>query len=426
MVQRIYVKCPSCGKIYQLKFQLDESIQIYDWPIRFECVKCGDNLTYKYGRQGLSPKDYKYTPSPKDPPITTIGYSSSLPITIDLYMTDMDYAQSMIFSSPFLNLLIRSPFSLKEIQEYDLFLMRMQKGLLPYKGALNALLPILKNGNVEAFSRKMSTFFNKKQYTPLSSAQKMYDAYFELLKGVYMNIAPQYYLDNYYAKFIKPLEGLIDKLRGGDETRNIKVELDAGGLISKWYKDESLPFLAKSIDNIQRILPAMIFSSTSIKEVATNDNLKIVTIGCDDVMDLYKDGYEVFAHGLKILAGLNNLRQNEKLDAFTNSGLGNVDTIAKFSRLSAGKMIEVLKGDGEFIGYLDGTMNNKIRNAASHGGGINYDATTQHIECYYDATDSSKVYETTLISVCRLCHVLILHLIETTLLARKIVEKAKC
>ena len=36
MVQRIYVKCPSCGKIYQLKFQIDQNIKIYEWPISFE------------------------------------------------------------------------------------------------------------------------------------------------------------------------------------------------------------------------------------------------------------------------------------------------------------------------------------------------------------------------------------------------------
>lgn len=55
MVQRIYVKCPSCGKIYQLKFQIDQNIKIYEWPISFECVDCGDNLTYKFGKNGLFP-----------------------------------------------------------------------------------------------------------------------------------------------------------------------------------------------------------------------------------------------------------------------------------------------------------------------------------------------------------------------------------
>ena len=104
MVQRINVKCPSCGKIYQLKFQIDQNIKIYEWPISFECVDCGDNLTYKLGKSGLSPKEFMHTPSPQDPPITTIGYSSSLPIIDDLYMKDLDFTQSMTLSSLVLSL----------------------------------------------------------------------------------------------------------------------------------------------------------------------------------------------------------------------------------------------------------------------------------------------------------------------------------
>ena len=196
-------------------------------------------------------------------------------------------------------------------------------------------------------------------------------------------------------------------------------------MISVWYKDEALPFLAKSINNIQVIVPAMIYASAGIKDVEGNGDLKIVTIGCDDAMDLYKDSYEVLAHGLKILVGLNNFRENGDVDVFTNPRLGDVDTMTKFAGKAAGKMIEHVEGNASFMNYLDGSMNNKIRNAASHSGGIDYDVLTQHIVCYYDATDDSKTFETTLMSVCRLCHVLILHLLEATLLARKIVEKAK-
>ncbi|MGN0083635.1 MAG: hypothetical protein ACI377_15880 [Bacteroides fragilis] len=116
---------------------------------------------------------------------------------------------------------------------------------------LNALLPILKKGNVEAFSKKMAILFDEKKYKPLGSALEMYDSYFELLKGVYLNIAPQRYLDDCHARFIKPLEDLINKLTV-DEVQDIKVKLDASGLISKWYKDEALPFVAKSIDDIQK------------------------------------------------------------------------------------------------------------------------------------------------------------------------------
>lgn len=425
MVQRIYVECPSCGKIYQLKFQIDQNVKIYEWPISFECVDCGDNLTYKYGPKSFFPKKLMYTPSPQDPPITTIGYSSSLPITDDLYMKDLNYEQSMILFSPFMNLSFQIPFiSPEEIQKYEMFLKRMQRELLPYRGMLSALLPILKKGNVMAFSKKMSVLFNIKKDRPLGCVQEIYDSYFELLKGVYLNIAPQRYLDDYYARFIKPLEDLINKLTV-DEVRDIKIKLDASGLLSKWYKDEALPFVAKSIDNIQKILPATIYASAGIKDVVGNGDLKIATIGCDDAMDMYKEGYEVFAHGLKILVGLNNLRENSNIDVFTNSGLSDVDTITKFAQKAAGKMIEVLEGNGAFKDYMDGSMNNKIRNAASHSGGVDYNPITQHIECHYDTKDDNKVYETTLMSVCRFCHVLILHLIETILLARQIVEKAK-
>ena len=45
----------------------------------------------------------------------------------------------------------------------------------------------------------------------------------------------------------------------------------------------------------------MIYASAGIKDVTENGDLKIVTIGCDDVRILYKEGYEVFAHSLKIL-----------------------------------------------------------------------------------------------------------------------------
>lgn len=84
--------------------------KIYEWPISFECVDCGDNLTYKFGKNGLFPKEFTHIPSPQDPSITTIGYSSSLPITDELYMKGLDYEQSMAFFSPFMNLSFKSPF----------------------------------------------------------------------------------------------------------------------------------------------------------------------------------------------------------------------------------------------------------------------------------------------------------------------------
>ncbi len=119
MVNRIYVSCPICGKLYQIKIQLDLNTTIYEWPIVFECKNCGEILRYSFGDKGFRQNQIDYNPDPSDPPVTTIGYSSSLPITDELYMKDLDYAQSKVLFSPYMNL--TRVFSFEEISLFQAF-----------------------------------------------------------------------------------------------------------------------------------------------------------------------------------------------------------------------------------------------------------------------------------------------------------------
>ena len=200
MVQRWYVECPICGKLYQIKMQIDQNIGIYEWPINFECLECGENLDYTFSKKGLRPKKSDFQPSPSDAPITTIGYSSSLPISDELYMKDLDYVQSMALSSPYMNLTYSGGFIIEEVHQFDLFLQRMQENLLPYKGVLLSLLPIFKKGNVDAFSKKMALLFDMKRYKPLTSSKGMYDTYFELIEKSYHNLITPYYYEHYFKR----------------------------------------------------------------------------------------------------------------------------------------------------------------------------------------------------------------------------------
>ena len=118
MVQRWYVECPICGKLYQIKIQIDQNIGIYEWPINFECLECGENLDYTFSKKGLRPKKSDFQPNPSDAPITTIGYSSSLPISDELYMKDLDYVQSMALSSPYMNLTYSGGFIIEEVHQF--------------------------------------------------------------------------------------------------------------------------------------------------------------------------------------------------------------------------------------------------------------------------------------------------------------------
>ena len=425
MVQRIYVKCPTCGKLYQIKIQLDQNIRIFDWPISFGCIDCGESLDYTYDKNGLHPQICNFQPDPPDTPITTIGYSSSLPITNELYMRDLNYSESILSFSPYINLTSTGRFLIKDLDQFNIFLSRMQINLLPYKGFLNSLLPIFLKGNVSAFSKKMASLFGEKEYQPLSSPSEMYDTYFELIETVYNILITPHYNELYHKHFVKPIDDYLNGATTTDVMR-IKEKLDESGKISDWYKKEALPYIAEIVNNIQKFLPAMILSSVEKKDVIPRCDLKIVTISCKDATEIYSKGFETYTHALKIVVGMNNIVENGCIDVFTNPNVGDVDTITKFAYKSGGTMLKHIENYTSIYDYLDGTMNNRVRNASSHGdSGIDYDPLTQTVKCYFDDSDRDKHYDTTLIEICRMSYVQLLHIMEATLLARKIVKKAK-
>lgn len=422
MVNRFYVKCLNCEKLYQIKIQLDRNIYIYDWPIRFNCIDCGDDLIYNYGEKGFLQKTCNFQPSPDDSPITTISYSSSLPITDEGFMKDMNYIDSMVNFSPYMNL-CKGHFSLVEVQEFDLFLERLQDNFLPYRCSMIDLYPILVKGNFRAFGNKMAKIFGMKKHKDLEDASEMHNLYFELLEKSYRNLCTDKYDSNYRDKYIQPLQDYLNKATKVDLT-NIKKVLDRSGYISEWYKDIALQYVVELLADIHKFIPVMIYPNSGVSDISTRGNLNILTISYNSALGYYKKGFEIFYKGLRIIVGLTNIVENGSIDIFNNAAAKGISDINKFSSLSAGKMIDVLKNYKSLDAYLDGSFNNHVRNAATHAG-IDYNPETQAIICYYDPKDHSKVYNTTLMEVSRMCFIQLLHIIETLFLAKEIVYRAR-
>ena len=74
------------------------------------------------------------------------------------------------------------------------------------------------------------------------------------------------------------------------------------------------------------------------------------------------------------------------------------------------------------MGWIGNTMNNKVRNAASHDG-VEYNSETQMLNCHYDQTDRNKVYKLQLIELCDMVYMQLLHIMEITILAYTIVTR---
>lgn len=423
MVSRYYFKCPSCGKIYQLKIQLDKNIYIYDWPIVVECMECGDVIQFfinKNGVQQINKSSLSEEQIKSADKTTVIGYSSSLPIAGCLYMKDMSEIESTMFFSPFM-IVQMGHFSQEELAQYNDYLDVVQKNFLPYRSSVKCLLPILNKGNIDAYSKKMAVLFDMKDYQPIGSHKIMHDSFWELIEKSYCNLTYGSYNSNVSDVYYKLLTDYIQS-SSKDEIIALKNNLDDSGLISKWYKDEALPYISDFLSSVQKFFPSFIYSFLGVTDVRSRGDLKIVTISCDDAVEYYSKGYEIFVHGLKIIVGFTNLIENGNVDSFVNPEMAGVTSITQFARLSGGLMEDKLSDYKTVHDYVCTTMNRKVRNAADHSG-VEYNSETQIAVFHYDPKDDSKFIEMPLIELCHITFCQFLHITEMAMLGRKIVEK---
>ena len=78
------------------------------------------------------------------------------------------------------------------------------------------------------------------------------------------------------------------------------------------------------------------------------------------------------------------------VDKFSYKSASGIKTLADFAKLPGGLMEDKLSDCQDIMKWIGNTMNNKVRNAASHDG-IEYDSETQTLSCHYDPADKDKV-----------------------------------
>lgn len=424
MVSRFYIKCQACDHIYQIKMQYDTSIYVFDWPIGFECIKCNDAIKLSLTKKGLLPLGYKTEePTNRSDLTTVLGYSATLPITPDLYMQEFDADMSMANFSPFMNLVFRNHiFDSLSIKKFEFFCHRLNENLLPYKSSMKELFPILKKGNIPAFSKKMAMIFNLKKYKELDSYIDCKNAFNQLIYKSYQNLCTDTYNSQVSNIYVQKIFNFV-YLKRIEELQEIKEQLSESNTLASWLNNEAYPYISRMVNDIQELIPAMIFPS--VEEVdLVQENLNIVTIDYLCATKYYADGYEVLTHGLPLIVGLTNLMENGDVNKFANPGMKGITDLKGFSSMSGGLMEEKLKDYETINNYLKGSMERRLRNASIHNG-LKYDPMTQTIKCYYDINNNDKIYNIRLIEVCYKTYIQLLHIIEIAMLTYEIIKKTK-
>lgn len=395
--------------------QMDQNINLFDWPLVIECKECGDIIKGVYSRKGLSIKQLPYEQFSDHSIVTTmVGYSSSLPVVDSIYMKDGDGLDSMVLFSPYMNLL--RIFTNEELAKFNAFLVDLQKEVLPYKEGMLGLLPMIKKKSIKAYCNKFTTLFDKK--IELENMGDVYAHYMRILYKNYLCLRTIHYSMNEYRQCIDPLFKFMDQTN----VNNLKLSLNTAGVMSEWYKNKAFPYIAKTVNHIEKLIPSMIYSVVGENSIYDRGILNITTISHEDAMELYKDGYEVFVHGLPYIAGTRNIMDGGNVDKFSYKSASGIKTLADFAKLPGGLMEDKLSDCQDIMKWIGNTMNNKVRNAASHDG-IEYDSETQTLSCHYDPADKDKVYKLQLIELCDMVYMQLLHIMEITIFAYTIVTR---
>lgn len=395
--------------------QMDQNVLLFDWPIVIECKECGDIIRGVYNRNGLSIEQLPHEQFTDHSIVTTmVGYSSSLPVVDSIYMKDGDGLDSMVLFSPYMNLL--GIFTNEELAKFNVFLVDLQKEVLPYKEGMLGLLPMIKKKSIKAYCNKFTTLFGKK--IELGNMGDVDAHYMRILYKNYLCLRTIHYSMNEYRQCIDPLFKFMDQTN----VNNLNLSLNTAGVMSEWYKNKAFPYIAKTVNHIEKLIPSMIYSVVGENSIYDRGILNITTISHEDAMELYKDGYEVFVHGLPYIAGTRNIMDGGNVDKFSYKSASGIKTLADFAKLPGGLMEDKLSDCQDIMKWIGNTMNNKVRNAASHDG-IEYDSETQTLSCHYDPADKDKVYKLQLIELCDMVYMQLLHIMEITIFAYTIVTR---
>lgn len=136
MTISVYCQCETCGSVFNLKLQMDNTIYQHDWKIVVDCPECGDTHELVYSTKGLLPKQNREKLEQQENGYF-IGFCSTLPTVDSLYYKPYDKGGLPALSSIWINLSDSIPY----LDRHTQIMKRITEFLLPYCRFFQFTLP---------------------------------------------------------------------------------------------------------------------------------------------------------------------------------------------------------------------------------------------------------------------------------------------
>lgn len=382
------VHCPSCGQVFQLKFQVDKTINWIAWPMVLKCPGCNDQIDLLFDHEGLHPKLEAATTFE---PGIVVGYCGGLPTPAALYYKRENSGTG--FFSVFLN--ICQAFGDKIVLEYNAWLKILQEGIVQWCQVLEISYRMITGGNINpsAYNKKMIAVFGddipQDRFKTPEDCMEHYD---DLVATAYNALNFGSFREGKLWKLFNELSKEFTDL--GRDLIEMPTAAVKGGC-TPGLLDEVCQRINLLTKSLPKFLPACFLDFNG----GSGDGLFLLSGSPDDINKMYADNYEVICKCLPVLMAIYNKAYNGDPDCFMRAdGSRAPGDLKKFADLDNGNKVNQLMTLPVFQEALAEALNTKIRNGVNHRN-VKYDLETQICKYHYDPSRPEVFVEHRLIDV---------------------------
>lgn len=392
MIDRSNIKCNYCNTNILLRFQMGQ----LDIPFSFCCPKCGVNIN---GIRKIIDKN-----------ILELENANEI--------NDMERIQDLDNIEYFADFSIELPH--RKIRKFESFAQMYSSGFSPfmdflqlfesgdeYLDLMNKIYDfiIFKKGNWKNIHPLYNLYFTNNIsliHSPVNSISKNYviknklDAAMALHQIGVIGFNKILHLDT-----LNEFMEIANKIFEKEKISNVLEFMEF------YEKNENIEFNLKRvvkiydrwISDFEKFIPVVVMSLGNISSKFNKDEYGIATISFENMINFYKDSYELILDLITIAVGLNNIFERESYDNFSDDS--QVKNFEKYYELVKSARINNLNKNDMFSKCIN--INKNVRNAIAHYT-YDFEASSQKIIFYDKYKGKENNVEMYLCDLANLCY----------------------
>lgn len=385
MIDRIYIKCNYCKTNILLRFQLGE----FDIPFSFNCPNCNVNIN---GIRRIVSNNF-----------------IELNNAIQVEETEPEYYEDLAVELPH-----------RKIQKYVSFETMYYNGISPFMD----MIKLFKDPQDYMNIMKSIGSFMAFKVNDWDLIKSLYDLYFgnriDLIQDPIIKFSPNYIVNNkldatmaLHQLTIVGLNKILEsnsleefmkyssKIMGKENIAEVKkfVKFIKNNMDFDFELKRIIKVYSRWIEDFEKYIPIVTISLGNLREKFNKENYGIATMSFENMINFYKDTYELLLDMVTFAVGLNNIFTRGKYDSFSDKT--DILNFEKYNNLVKSQRLKALIQEEPFSKCI--SMNRNVRNAIAHYT-YDFDSKSQKIYFYDKHKNNESIVELYLCDLALLCY----------------------